>query len=34
VSGVRGTTVLIDRVQAADVRQIARYYWARRIALR
>ncbi len=34
VSGVRGTTVLIDRVQPEAVRQIARYYWVRRIALR
>jgi len=32
VSGVRGTTVLIDRVQSDDVWQIARNYWVRRIA--
>lgn len=32
VSGVRGTTVLINRVRADDVRRIARYYWVRRIA--
>ena len=34
VSGVRGTTVLIDRVQPEDVRRIARYYWVQRIARR
>jgi hypothetical protein len=32
VSGVRGTTVLINRVRANDVRRIARNYWVRRIA--
>lgn len=32
VSGVRGTTVLINRVRADDVRRIARHYWVRRIA--
>ena len=32
VSGVRGTTVLINRVRADDVWRIARYYWVRRIA--
>ena len=32
VSGVRGTTVLINRVQADDVWRIARNYWVRRIA--
>jgi hypothetical protein len=32
VSGVRGTTVLLNRVPAADVQEIARYYWVRRIA--
>ncbi len=32
VSGVRGTTVLINRVRADDVRWIARHYWVRRIA--
>jgi hypothetical protein len=31
VSGVRGTTVLINRVQADDVWRIARNYWVRRI---
>ncbi|MGH7388681.1 MAG: hypothetical protein ACREM3_04400 [Candidatus Rokuibacteriota bacterium] len=34
VSGVRGTTVLLDRVRPDDVRRIARYYWVRRIAPR
>ncbi len=34
VSGVRGTTVLIDRVSPADARHIARHYWVGRIALR
>lgn len=33
VSGVRGTTVLLNRVPPDDVRRIARYYWVRRIAL-
>ncbi|HSF06982.1 MAG TPA: hypothetical protein VLG10_14440 [Methylomirabilota bacterium] len=32
VRGVRGTTVLIDRVQTDDVWRIARNYWVRRIA--
>ena len=32
VSGVRGTTVLLNRVSAADVHRIARYYWVRRIS--
>jgi hypothetical protein len=31
---VQGTTVLLNRVPPADVRQIARYYWVRRIAAR
>ena len=31
VSGVRGTTVLLNRVAPDDVRRIARYYWVRRI---
>jgi hypothetical protein len=31
VSGVRGTTVLMNRVRPDDVRRIARYYWVRRI---
>jgi hypothetical protein len=34
VSGVQGTAVRLDRVAAADVARIARYYWVRRIALR
>jgi hypothetical protein len=34
VRGVQGTTVLLDRVPAADVGRIARYYWVRGIALR
>ena len=33
VSGVRGTTVLLNRVSAQDVARIARYYWVRRVAL-
>lgn len=32
VSGVRGTTVLVNRIRPEDVRRIARYYWVRRIA--
>jgi len=32
VSGVRGTTVLLNRVPPEDVRQIARYYWVQRIS--
>jgi hypothetical protein len=32
VSGVRGTTVLVNRVPAPDVWRIARWYWVRRIA--
>ena len=31
VSGVKGTTVLLNRVPASDVRRIARYYWVERI---
>ena len=31
VSGVRGTTVLLNRVRPEDVWRIARYYWVRRI---
>jgi hypothetical protein len=31
VSGVRGTTVLLNRVRPPDVWRIARYYWVRRI---
>jgi hypothetical protein len=33
VSGVRGTTVLLNRVPAEDVARIGRYYWVRRVAL-
>jgi len=33
VSGVRGTTVLLNRVGADDVGRIARYYWVRGITL-
>ncbi len=32
VSGVRGTTVFINRVQRDDVWRIARNYWVRQIA--
>jgi hypothetical protein len=32
VSGVQGTTVLVNRVRPQDVHRIARYYWVRRIA--
>jgi hypothetical protein len=32
VSGVRGTTVLLNRVPPEDVQRIARYYWVHRIA--
>ena len=31
VSGVRGTSVLLNRVTPEDVRQISRYYWIERI---
>ncbi len=34
VSGVRGTTVLMNRVRPEDIRRIARYYWVRRIGPR
>jgi hypothetical protein len=34
VSGVRGTTVMLNRVPVDDVRQIARYYWVQRIEQR
>ncbi len=34
VSGVQGTTVLMNRVRPEDIRRIARYYWVRRIAPR
>ena len=33
VSGVRGTTVLLNRVPAEEIARIARYYWVRRIAV-
>jgi hypothetical protein len=33
VSGVRGTTVLLNRVPARDVGRIGRYYRVRRVAL-
>lgn len=32
VSGVKGRTVLLNRVRPEDVRQIARYYWVKRIS--
>lgn len=32
VSGVQGTTVLVNRVAVDDVRRIARYYWVRRVS--
>ncbi len=31
VSGVRGTTVLVNRISPDDLRRIARYYWVQRI---
>ena len=34
VRGVQGTSVLLDRVPAADVERIARYYWVQAITLR
>ncbi len=34
VSGVQGTTILVNRVRPEDVRRIAGYYWVRRIAVR
>jgi len=33
VSGVKGTAVRLNRVAAADVARIARYYWVRRVTL-
>ena len=33
VSGVRETTVLLNRVTPRDVSRIAHYYWVRRISL-
>ena len=32
VSGVKGTTILLNRVRPEDVRRIARYYWVKRIS--
>jgi hypothetical protein len=34
VSGVRGTTVLLNRVAPAEVWRMARYYWVRQITPR
>jgi hypothetical protein len=34
VSGVRGTTVLLNRVSSADVRRLSRFYWIQSIARR
>lgn len=31
VSGVKGTTVLLNRVSAGDVKKMSRYYWVQRI---
>jgi hypothetical protein len=33
VSGVRGMTVLVNRVSPDDLRRIARYYWVKRITM-
>ncbi len=33
VSGVQGTTVLVNRVSPDDLRRIARYYWVKRITM-
>ena len=33
VSGVRGTTVLLNRVTPDHVRRISRYYWVQRLAI-
>jgi len=33
VSGVRGTTVLLNRVSPDDLSRIARYYWVKRISV-
>ena len=33
VSGVRGTSVLLNRVSPDDLRRIARYYWVKRISV-
>jgi hypothetical protein len=32
VSGVRGNTVLVNRVSPDDLRRISRYYWVKRIS--
>lgn len=32
VSGVRGTTVFVNRVSPDDLRRIARYYWVKQIS--
>ena len=32
VSGVRGNTVLVNRVSSDDLRRISRYYWVKRIS--
>ena len=34
VSGVQGTTVLLNRVRPEDVRRIAHYYWVRQVTAR
>jgi hypothetical protein len=33
VSGVQGTTVLVNRVSPDDLSRIARYYWVQRITM-
>src|SRR6266508_336857 len=33
VSGVQGTTVLVNRVSPDDLGRIARYYWVKRLAM-
>jgi hypothetical protein len=33
VSGVQGTTVLVNRVSPDDLRRIARYYWIQQITM-
>ena len=32
VSGVKGTTILLNRVRPEDIHRIARYYWVKRIS--
>ena len=34
VSGVQGTTIMLNRVRPEDVRRIAHYYWVRQITAR